>query len=442
LLPALLLSLSFFMGGCHDRFAPIRERGALVVAVEPRMPGLMRVGDELYGYQREILRAYADRIGVELEFVACEPDELARLMRHRAADMAIYTIPVGGERRDSALLLCSSSYVVLARQPMVDYIAARNIPLSEALRGSNILVSADFRSTAAYRELLDSLGGANIFISDEEGFHLIEQLSCRRCDFLICEKSEALLGCALAGDIGQVHDFEEQIPVYIKVNSAFPRVGEDFALWLYKYRNSAEYARLNDTFFDEGIVGQYIGNGDYGQDSVISGYDYILRRVAAQQGHDWRLLAAMAFSESRFHPLAVSPRGARGLMQVLPRVAQHYNVNEEELMEPETNVRVADSLLCDIRRSLRFAAGTPEEDRLSIILACYNAGLGRVGAVRSMIADNGDDPDSWDDVERYLRSKGDMAPDSVYGDIPGNETANYVDEVMYKYGVYRRKTGI
>ena len=55
----------------------------------------------------------------------------------------------------------------------------------------------------------------------------------------------------------------------------------------------------------------------------ISAYDDMMRRAAAESGHDWRLLSAIAYHESRFNPEAVSKVGAFGLMQIMPRVAEH-----------------------------------------------------------------------------------------------------------------------
>src|SRR5205085_12035033 len=48
----------------------------------------------------------------------------------------------------------------------------------------------------------------------------------------------------------------------------------------------------------------------------ISPFDELFRKEADANQIDWRLLAAIAFTESRFDPSAASPFGAVGLMQV------------------------------------------------------------------------------------------------------------------------------
>ena len=44
--------------------------------------------------------------------------------------------------------------------------------------------------------------------------------------------------------------------------------------------------------------------GDY----VISPYDELIRHISEEEGHDWRLISAMAYHESRFRSHLVSPR--------------------------------------------------------------------------------------------------------------------------------------
>ena len=47
---------------------------------------------------------------------------------------------------------------------------------------------------------------------------------------------------------------------------------------------------------------------------VISAYDNLIRNISEEEGHDWRLMSAIAYHESRFTPDITSRSGARGLM--------------------------------------------------------------------------------------------------------------------------------
>ena len=87
---------------------------------------------------------------------------------------------------------------------------------------------------------------------------------------------------------------------------------------------------------------------------LISPYDKIFRRIGRRHNVDWRLMSAIAYGESNFRYDAVSPRGAMGIMQVMPWIAKSFEVEREELLNPETNIEVAARLLKSMERILRL----------------------------------------------------------------------------------------
>lgn len=92
--------------------------------------------------------------------------------------------------------------------------------------------------------------------------------------------------------------------------------------------------------------------------------------TAQRYNLDPRLLWVIAYLESRFNPRAVSPKGARGLMQLMPATAARYGV---------TNPHDVAQALNGAARYLRdLMARYPQ--RLDLVLAAYNAGEGTVDA--------------------------------------------------------------
>ena len=177
----------------------------------------------------------------------------------------------------------------------------------------------------------------------------------------------------------------------------------------------------------------------------ISTYDDMMRRAAAESGHDWRLLSAIAFHESRFNPDAVSKVGAFGLMQIMPRVAEQFNVPQEEAFDPETNIRLASKLLNKIDRSLRLSAEATEEDRLCLMLASYVGGIGHVRDAQRLAAKYSENHEKWEVVSRYLELKGqpEYYEDSVVrcGRFTGiKQTLAYVRNVKSHYDKYCEQT--
>ena len=194
---------------------------------------------------------------------------------------------------------------------------------------------------------------------------------------------------------------------------------------------------LNDDAAD--IGSSLLSEGEY----VISAYDNVIRNISEKEGHDWRLMSAIAYHESRFTPDITSRSGARGLMQIMPSVARQFDVPTEEVANPETNIWLANKLMSKIMNTLRFPEGTPEKDRMSIILASYNSGIGHVNDARRLARLNGEDPNSWEVVARYLQLK---AQPEYYeneavkcGRFTGSrQTLAYVNDVIGRYDKYCR----
>lgn len=183
------------------------------------------------------------------------------------------------------------------------------------------------------------------------------------------------------------------------------------------------------------------GRGRY----VISVYDDLIRRISEQEGHDWRLMSAIAYHESRFTPDIVSRRGARGLMQIMPAVARQFDVPADRVADPETNVWLATQVLSRIAGSLRLPRSVSQEDRMSLMLASYNGGIGHVNDARRLARHFGEDPNSWPVVARYLQLKSD--PEYYENEVVecgrftgSGQTMAYVKDVMNRYDKYCRMT--
>lgn len=100
----------------------------------------------------------------------------------------------------------------------------------------------------------------------------------------------------------------------------------------------------------------------------LSGVPYgdLFTRAGAKYGVSPKLLAAVAKVESGYNPRAVSPAGARGLMQIMPGTARGLGVNP---MDPAQAVDGAARLL---------ARNIKTFDSVPLALAAYNAGAGAV----------------------------------------------------------------
>jgi soluble lytic murein transglycosylase-like protein len=109
-----------------------------------------------------------------------------------------------------------------------------------------------------------------------------------------------------------------------------------------------------------------------GDASTAQPFDPLISAAAQRYGHDARLIKAIVFVESRFDPSAVSPKGAVGLMQLMPATASELGVElpTQRLLDPALNL---DTGARHLRRLMDTFADRPE-----LAIAAYNAGEGAV----------------------------------------------------------------
>jgi len=97
-------------------------------------------------------------------------------------------------------------------------------------------------------------------------------------------------------------------------------------------------------------------------------FEPIISSCSREFGVDSSLVKAVIHAESGYNPSAVSPKGAQGLMQLMPKTAQGLKVADS--LNPSDNIRGG-------VRYLRFLLDTFKGDE-SLALAAYNSGLGSV----------------------------------------------------------------
>ncbi len=137
---------------------------------------------------------------------------------------------------------------------------------------------------------------------------------------------------------------------------------------------------------------------------------------------DPALIYAHTLQESVFRTRAVSPAGARGLMQIMPSAARDHAAllgiagTAEDLSRPEVNLAMGQMHLATLRASPCTQGLLPK------VIAAFNAGLIPVSRWNSQIHDAGD-PLLW------MES------------VPYWETRGYVATVLRNYWMYERQAG-
>lgn len=174
----------------------------------------------------------------------------------------------------------------------------------------------------------------------------------------------------------------------------------------------------------------------------ISPFDSLFRQYA-DSVCDWKMLAAIAYVESRFDTSARSHRGAQGLMQIMPATYRHtlarMGMPDTMAQNVELDVRVAVRYLDDLSSLFSFIN---ENERINYILGSYNGGSNHIFDAMRIARKNGVNRYNWNSLTPVLVSMSDSAVynDSVclYGSFDATETLQYVARVQRKYKEYNR----
>ena len=103
-------------------------------------------------------------------------------------------------------------------------------------------------------------------------------------------------------------------------------------------------------------------------------YDSLIYEFSKKYNVDFALIKAMIRAESGFNPIAVSKKGAKGLMQLMPETALRMNVSN--IFNPRENIEGG-------VRYFKYLLSLFNDD-LRLSLAAYNAGENLVSELRSI----------------------------------------------------------
>lgn len=169
----------------------------------------------------------------------------------------------------------------------------------------------------------------------------------------------------------------------------------------------------------------------------LATYADSIGRYAAEEGLDWRLVAAVIAVESAFQPGALSPAGAFGLMQVKEAAAREVGVYPYD--DPDSNIRAGVRYLAAMRRS--FPASTLA-DQHAMMLAAYNMGPGHMRDARWLARELGLSAGDWHNgVASSVRllEEPHVYPRLRHGFAQGRGVVRYVERVLATYASYRQR---
>lgn len=456
---ALVVSLIFILSSCytgskkhpiapHDLQA-IRDSGVINVITLYSSTSYFIYKGEPMGYEYELLKDFASSLNLKVKVkIAANVTRLTEMLLNGEGDLILYNIPITNEMK-SSIEYCGRENIT--HQVLVQRADRKDTILTDVtqLIGKEIWVKQDTKYYDRLKNLNRELGGGIIIrdinkdtINTED---LIEMVSLGKIPYTVSDNNTARLNKTYYSniDIQLVLSHPQRSSWAVRKSS--PVLAGALNKWFDENQNTTRYKAILKRYFEiskspygesAGSLGKLYGKGK------ISPFDELFKKYASASGKDWKLFASIAYQESRFDTTGVSWAGAVGLMGLMPSTALAMGISAEQRYNPDASIYAGTKYFNSLERP--FAGVADEENRIKLILASYNAGIGHVFDARALARKHGKNPSVWDNnVEECIRMKSmpEYYNDSIckHGYLRGSETIAYVRDVMRRWKYYQEK---
>lgn len=403
------------------------------------------------GFQYELLKAFTKDMGVDLKLhVSNNLQETFDGLNGGKYDLVAKNLTVTKERNqkvDFTEPLALTRQVLVQRLPdgadtLTDKEIEKTLIREQLdLGGKTVYVQKNTVFVQRLKNLSDEIGEPITIVEDT--IYGVEQLIALvaegTIDYTVCDENVGLVNQKYYPWI----DVSTPISFNQKLSWAIPKDAPEWKAylneWIENYKQTNEYKYLYYRYFS-GSRSARIVKSDFHSitGGQISEYDDLIKEIASSYEWDWRLVASLILQESNFNKYAESWMGAMGLMQLMPKTAEKYNV--EDITDPRENIRAGVeymSWLNDIFKPII----EDENERIKFVLASYNVGIGHVMDARKLAMKYGKDPSVWEDnVDHFILKKSIPKyyrdPVVKWGYCRGEEPYNYVIDILDRYQHY------
>ncbi len=275
------------------------------------------------------------------------------------------------------------------------------------------------------------------------------------------EKPGQLLEEVMLGEIDCTVANEEQIAImrnfHPKMEPTFEIASPSQLAWSFAPDADAELYLQMENFFTkieedgtlERLIERFYGHNDRIMpidaaafltkiNTVLPRYRQLFEEAASLTGIEWQLLAALAYRESHWNPLATSYTKVRGMMMLTEDTADRMKVSNR--LDARESIMAGARYLQLLKEQLPLRIDEPE--RTWLALAAYNQGMGHLEDARILAQRHGLDADSWVDVQKVMPKLRDpsVAKTLKHGYARGGEAVIFVETVRLHHDMLMRIT--
>lgn len=429
-----LLMVGLLLAACgNDRYD--KQPGEMLVGVldDPVFYQPAADGREEGGFEFDLLKAFAESQQKTLRVVtARNPGQLRDLLRHRTIDF-VAGVPLQDDDQ-----LRFTTPLREARPLIVQH--ADSLPIFDAatLAGKTIEVLSGTVQASALRELQLDPPLVVEHPRATNGIELLQRISEYRSELAATDSIRFDLAVNFYPDL----IVAQELPGKVGFTWAFRPDDEELRVAADTFVKAAladgTIARARDRHFGHYKRINPIGATQFLEDmrKLLPHYRHLFHEAQTATGLDWRLLAALAYQESKWDPLATSYTNVRGMMMLTEETADRLGVSNR--LDPWQSIMAGARYLVELKS--RLPAAVPEPDRLWMALAAYNLGYGHLNGARQFAVGMHRDPNSWYDMKKVLPL---MAKPEYYerlkaGRARGGEAVILVENVRTFYDILVR----
>lgn len=398
---------------------------------------------EPMGIDYENVKRFAEDHDMVLQLsTARNINELIEKLKIGEAHLAAYPVPSIAEYNED-ILHCGP--IEVSTQVLLQKSGKDKVTDVTELIGKDIFVERDSKYYYRLVNLNEEIGGGiNIMTLDNdtiENEDIIKMVNEGKIEYAVIDSQIASLYKNVFPNV----DYSLKLSADQSASWAVSRDLDSLAMMINRWENnthSSEFLKeIYKGYYDRTLSDNIDFNLSYfkklNKNQSVSDYDPIFKKYAKISGYDWKLLAAIAYCESRYNPTVASRFGAYGLMQVMPASAGAVGIDPERLSDPDSNVLAATRIIAQMDKALEKKIEDPEE-RLKFVVASYNSGLGHIYDSIALAEKTGLDPQKWTGnvgIAALLKSRPEYYNDPVVknGYFRGRETVDFVDHVVSIY---------
>ena len=417
----------------------IKKRGYIRAIVDNSSTSYYIYRGRRMGYEFELLRNFANKLGIRLHLIVkSDIEEAFVLLNKGKADIIAMNLEKTDER--------------LRRVRFTKHLGEMSTVLVQNRRINKIKNIEDLgdkvvhvQKGSVYKSQLCALetpnaGSFSIIETVQDKEALIDKVLKNEIDFTIVDKNVALVNATYYNDLDVSLEISESSEVAWAIRENSPDLENSINGWIDNNNKSSYFEILYQKYFLNSKNSYFRSNSPFSSlaGNKISEYDDLIKKGAETLGWDWRLLASLVYKESRFDTTATSYAGAVGLLQLMPVTLERFGV--ENPNDPFESLMGGVSFLKYLDKFWRERVPETNE-RIKFILASYNIGHGHVEDAWKLTRKYGKNTQTWNNVAHFLNLKSDPKfyrdPIVKSGFAKGHLAVSYVMDVMITYDSYR-----